>query len=215
MPDHSFSPVAAIYDSLARLVFGRKLQEAQAANLIYIKDNSRILIIGGGSGWILQQVLKATQNSKIIYLEASSNMLQQTKKRNQNISFNNKIEYRLGTEDSIEKEEKFDFIVANFFFDLFSPDYLKMIMLKLYNALAPTGSFLITDFILPVNSKAKWRSRLLLKSMYLFFRITCGISAASLPDWENYLRQFPLVELKSRYFYYGLIKSTIFQKSIY
>ena len=214
MPNHSFSPVAAIYDFLSHLVFGRKLQEAQAANLIYVKDNSRILIIGGGSGWILQQVLQTTQNSIIIYLEVSASMLQKARKRNQKISSTNLIEYRLGTEDAIGQEEQFDLIIANFFFDLFSPDYLKGVMLKLCNALAPSGSFLITDFVLPEEStKAKWQFELLFKSMYLFFRLTCGISATSLPDWEKYLRQFSLIEVKSRYFYHHLIKSTVFQKN--
>jgi len=153
MPAHSFSPVANFYDVLAQIVFGNKLQEAQAANLRYISDNSRILIIGGGSGWILQQVIQHTQHSTIVYLEASDSMLRKSEEKIINQNKNNKIEYRLGTEENIGGQETFDIIIANFFLDLFSPAYLIIILEKLNCALAPAGKWLITDFVQPRTGK--------------------------------------------------------------
>jgi len=214
MPAHSFSPIAGFYDVLAEIVFGRKLQEAQAANLRYISDYSRILIIGGGSGWILQQVLKHTQHSSIVYLEASDSMLRKSEEINKLI-LNNKIEYRLGTEENIGVQEKYDLIIANFFLDLFSPVYLIPILEKLYKALAPSAKLLITDFVLPDTSNSpKWRTQVLFKSMYLFFRLTCNISAAALPYWDKYLKSFSLTEINSAYFYHGLVKTIALSKSV-
>ena len=215
MPAHSFSPVAGFYDALARIVFGRKLQEAQAANLNYIADNSRLLIIGGGSGWILQQVLFRICHSRIVYLEASGSMLRKSEKRNKHNLFSNTVEYRLGTEADIYPSEQFDIIIANFFLDLFSPSYLDPIAEKLYSALAPGGKWLITDFVPPVtNFLPAWRAYILYKSMYLFFRVTCGISATTLPDWENNLKPYPLEKINSAYFYHGLIKSVVFRNAV-
>ncbi|PIQ22025.1 MAG: SAM-dependent methyltransferase, partial [Cytophagales bacterium CG18_big_fil_WC_8_21_14_2_50_42_9] len=183
MPAHSFSPVAGFYDTLAHFVFGRNLQEAQAANLQSMADNIRILIIGGGTGWILQQVLQNTQNSSIVYLEASGSMLKKTEERIGQITLSNQIEYRLGTEADIKQAENFDLLITNFFLDLFSPVYLQSILNKLDDALAPDGKWLITDFVMPISGKlAHLRAMLLFKSMYLFFRLTCGISATTLPD---------------------------------
>jgi len=215
MPAHSFSPVACFYDVLAQMVFGNKLQEAQTANLRYLSDNSRILIIGGGSGWILQQVLQHTQHSTIVYLEASDTMLRKSERKINNQNKNNKIEYRLGTEENIGAQEKFDFIITNFFLDLFSPAYLIPILEKLNNALVPAGKWLITDFVHPRTSKfPQWQAQVLFKSMYLFFRLTCGISAAALPDWENYLEPFSYSVINSGYFYHGLVKSLVLGKSL-
>ena len=214
MPAHSFSPVAGFYDMLAQIVFGRKLQEAQMANLIYIADNSRILIIGGGSGWILQQVLQKTRHSSIVYLEASASMISKTEKQIKNLININSIEYRLGTEETIETHEKFDFIIVNFFLDLFCPTYLTPISEKLFKSLTPTGRWLITDFVQPANTGLpKCRAQILYKSMYLFFRVTCGISASALPDWENNLKRLPLEKINSAYFYHGLIKTIAYRKS--
>jgi len=215
MPAHSFSPVANFYDVLAQIVFGNKLQEAQAANLRYISDNSRILIIGGGSGWILQQVIQHTQHSTIVYLEASDSMLRKSEEKIINQNKNNKIEYRLGTEENIGGQETFDIIIANFFLDLFSPAYLIIILEKLNCALAPAGKWLITDFVQPRTGKfPPWLAQVLFKSMYVFFRLTCGISAAALPDWENYLKPFSYAEINSAYFYHGLVKSMVLGKSL-
>ena len=214
MPAHSFSPVAGFYDALARLFFGSNLQKAQADNLINIPDKARILIIGGGSGWILQQVLQNTQNSSIVYLEASASMLHKTEKLNKDLSHPNRIEYRLGTEENIGNTEKFDIIITNFFLDLFSPIYLSLLLDKLYRALAPNGKWLITDFVKPANNNiSKWWAPVLFKSMYLFFRVTCSISATALPDWENNLKTFSLVKINSAYFYHGFIKTIAFRKS--
>ena len=215
MPAHSFSPVAGFYDALANIVFGRNLQEAQAANMQAMADNLRILIIGGGSGWILQQVLQNTQNSCLVYLEASGSMLQKTEERIKHRTLGNQIEYRFGTEADIKQAEKFDLIITNFFLDLFSPVYLQPILDKLHDALAPDGKWLITDFVMPISGKlAQLRAKLLFKSMYLFFRLTCGISATTLPYWENKLKSMSLVKTNSSYFYHGLIKTIVFSKSV-
>jgi len=215
MPAHSFSPVAGFYDALARFVFGRQLQEAQAANLNYMADNSRLLIIGGGSGWILQQVLTKIRHSSIVYLEASGSMLRKSEKRNKHNLLTNTVEYRLGTEADIYPYEQYDIIIANFFLDLFSQSYLEPIAEKLYSALAPGGKWLITDFVRPVsNLLPAWRAFILYKSMYLFFRVTCGISATTLPNWENNLKPYPLEKINSTYFYHGLVKSIAFRNAV-
>ena len=49
--------------------------------------------------------------------------------------------------------------------------------------------------------------------MYLFFRITCNISATALPNWENLLQSYSLKSGESWYFYHGLIKSVVLQKT--
>ena len=43
--------IARIYDRLARLVYGRQIVRAQVDLLEHISPGSRVLIVGGGTGW--------------------------------------------------------------------------------------------------------------------------------------------------------------------
>ena len=57
-----FNTVARPYDFISRLVFGDSLVEAQTSLLHYIPSNSQILIVGGGTGWILEEISKINQD---------------------------------------------------------------------------------------------------------------------------------------------------------
>ena len=76
MPSSSFSLVAPFYDQLAYLVFGRAIKISTTKNYkIYTAPESQVLIIGGGTGWILKELLQQTSCKSIVYLEASDKML--------------------------------------------------------------------------------------------------------------------------------------------
>lgn len=216
MPSHSFDIVAPVYDSLAKLIFGSAITQAQLVNLEMVPAKAKILVIGGGTGWFLLELLQNTNCSRVVYVEASKKMLYQARqllisKYGQEC----KTEFRLGNENNITPAEKYDVVITNFFLDLFAPAPLQYITDKLYTALTPGGYWFITDFIKPdATSWKKIWSSVLLRGMYIFFRVTCQISATTLPDWEHLLKQYSLKGRKSGYFYYGLIKSVVLQKEL-
>lgn len=209
----SFDPVASFYDPLARLIFGEAISKAQFIFLDQIPRRSRILIIGGGSGWILKKVLEETRPASVLYLEASGKMLQKAKQAVKHIANNSLVQFQLGTERDITNQAQFEVIITNFFLDLFSEKELKNTTYILNEALKYNGLWLATDFINPPGTWfKKFIATLLFKCMYLFFRATCKIPAKELPDWENLLDSYSLLQLKSAYFYGSLIKATVWQK---
>ncbi|MEZ4686196.1 MAG: hypothetical protein R3B47_09055 [Bacteroidia bacterium] len=52
----SFNRLAPVYDFLASLVFGNRIRQAQRWLLDFIPEGSSILILGGGTGWILEEL---------------------------------------------------------------------------------------------------------------------------------------------------------------
>jgi spermidine synthase len=66
----NFNNSAWFYDGLSRLVYGNALVEAQVYLLQFIRPNSKILIAGGGTGWILEELAKLhPEGLKIAYVE--------------------------------------------------------------------------------------------------------------------------------------------------
>ncbi|MBD1396919.1 class I SAM-dependent methyltransferase [Pontibacter sp. JH31] len=214
MNDTNFDPIAPLYDSLARLVFGNELRRAQLAHLDAIPAQARVLLIGGGSGWLLEQLLQLRPGIAVTYLENAPKMLQMAKQRigrNPALS-KSAVTFRLGNEDSLTADEKFDVILTPFLLDLFPEQRLQHLMDRLYTCLTPNGLWLFSDFW-PVQTPALIWQRLLLKSMYTFFGLLSEVKATRLPDFRKHFERLQLQELQSAPFYKGMVQAKVYQKA--
>jgi tRNA (cmo5U34)-methyltransferase len=82
MPNNfSFNTIAPFYDFLVRLVFQQRLQEAQESLLVQIPEKGRVLILGGGTGWVLTRLLELKPEVSIVYVEVSEKMLALSQQR--------------------------------------------------------------------------------------------------------------------------------------
>ena len=73
----NFDSIAPFYDFLVKLVFGKKIWEAQRTHLNEIPENGSVLILGGGPGRILESL---PANINVTYLELSSKMIERAKR---------------------------------------------------------------------------------------------------------------------------------------
>jgi len=203
---NSFDAIAPWYDALAKVVYGKAIQKAQSHFINEIKEDANVLILGGGTGWLLSYLLLAKPNCKVWYLEASAKMIELT---TQKIHTSSSVQLIHGTEDDIPTEIRFDAVITNFYLDLFPIEKLNLVIKKIKNSLKPNSKWLATDFV----DGSKWWQAMLLKAMYLFFRIVCRIPATKLPDWNGLLMSNGVQKIKSKLFYQGFIESTIYRSS--
>lgn len=199
-----FDRIAEIYDVLARLVFGRSIVKAQTNYLPRIEENSKVLFLGGGSGWLVEELMKYCPSAQVWYIEASAKMISLTQKRNfpqMNITFIH------GTEESIPEDLVFNTIITNFYLDLFPGIVQRKIIQRIASKLAPHGNWFVTDFV----DEGKIWQRLLLKSMYIFFRFTSKIQANELADWRKQLQEIGFKKMESTAFFRGFIISAIYK----
>jgi ubiquinone/menaquinone biosynthesis C-methylase UbiE len=201
---NDFDRVAFIYDFLAKLVFGKEIQESQKYFLGKIYDHSKVLVLGGGSGWLLAELLKAKPNCEIDYVEASERMIALTKKKVKN---EDRVHLIHGTEEDISLAIKYDAVITNFYLDLFTMQQLDDVLKKIQSSIKSGGLWIVTDFV----DNKKWWQSILLKLMYWFFRITCGLEMQQLPEWNKSMEKIELKEVESKFFYNGFIKTAVFQ----
>ena len=200
---NNFDSVAPIYDNLSTLVFGKTMFNAQTIFLREIEQGATVLILGGGTGWLLAEVLRINLTCKIWYVEASSNMIMLAKKKISSAEMY-RVNFVHGTEDSIPAEISFDVVITPFYLDLFCNNSCHVVIQKIKSSLHAKGIWIITDFV-----RTAWWHYGMLFLMYRFFEITSHIEATRLPDWESTLKQNGLEEIKSYLFYSGFIKSTL------
>ena len=203
--NRGFDLLAPIYDSLARLVFGRSIVDSQMWYLKEIPRGSSVLILGGGTGWLLEELQKHTPSCKVWYVEISKNMLDRARQRE--LKFN--VHFIQGTEESIPPDLKFDVVITNFYLDLFSERALVDVIKHIGFHTAESSTWLVTDF---VNGRKLWH-KLMLKIMYLFFKLVCRIDANHLPEWARLLQNQGWKEAGERFWYGDFIKSTVWKRS--
>jgi hypothetical protein len=142
-----------------------------------------------------------------VYVEKSSAMIDLSKKRNY---ANVNVEFCNEAIEEYDSAEKFDVIITPFLFDNFLIDKIKLIFSKLDKTLQQSGLFLYADFVNDKSNKKIWQ-QLLLKTMYLFFRLTTKIETQELIDMRPFFSD--KYEILGEYFYYSrFIQAIAFRK---
>ena len=187
-----FDFLAPVYDLMARLVFGRAMIDSQLCFLDRIPHGAEVLILGGGTGWLLEKISDQHKSCKILYVDVSKEMVKKARLR----KTEDEVQFIQGTEKDIPKDIKFDFIITNFYLDLFSDKNLVAVLERIREHTKTSSVWLVTDFI----ETTLWH-RWMLKLMYLFFRIVCSIECSHLPKWKTALRAngWKEIEMQSRF----------------
>jgi ubiquinone/menaquinone biosynthesis C-methylase UbiE len=201
---NNFNLIAPVYDALAKVVFGKKLKQAQCHFLQLIPKDSNVLILGGGTGWILDEIFKTGFRGSVTYVEASAEMIKRTEKR---LQPGWKVALICGDEKAIP-DEFYDVLITNFFLDVFSADHLNKVMNQLSEQLSPRGLWFCTDF----QHTNRLKHKLIIWSMLLFFRFSAQLESKVLLDFQSYFRALPFDQIQHKEFSKGLIFSDVYQK---
>src|ERR1051326_5022187 len=83
----------------------------------------------------------------------------------------------------------YDLVVTNFFLDCFRADQLERIIPRLAAATAAEANWLVADFQAPLGGPGAIRSRLILWTMYVFFRAVTRLPARTLTAPDKFLEK--------------------------
>ncbi|WP_316799833.1 class I SAM-dependent methyltransferase [Pedobacter frigidisoli] len=206
---NDYSKIASRYDFLSRLVFSRSQVNAQISQLKQIPKNSTVLIAGGGTGWILEEIAKIHPSGlHILYVEISSAMLALSKKRNCGL---NKVDFIHSAIEVYITDHVFDVIITPFLFDNFSPQRAEIVFNKLHQQLINGGFWFMVDFSLQ-KKQGIWWKKIFLKVMYTFFNIISQVEANKLIDMSAFFLEANYIIFEDQFYYGKFIRATIYQK---
>lgn len=197
-----YSVLAPVYDSLARLVLGKAIQQMQLQFLNRLTSKNKLLILGGGTGWILPAIDRINSAIQIDYVDLSPGMINMAKERGTDPT---RIRFIEGTERDIPDAD-YDCVITNFYLDLFTDSELNGIVSHIRNCIQPNSYWFVTDFV----TGGFW-SKVKLKCMYIFFWLTTGLKTNQLPDWVLLLRSRGVKLLDEKNSKGGFIKSVVYQ----
>lgn len=201
----NYNNSAWFYDRLSRLVYGKALVNAQLYLLDFIEPGSNILIAGGGTGWILDELTKRHPSGlRITYVEIAVGMMTLSQKRN---TGQNEVVYINDAIENVNLTPGFDVVITPFLFDNFTEQTLATVFNHMHKLLKPGGLWLNADFQLT----GKWWQGFLLKSMFLFFKVICGIEASKLPAIETRFAQNGYNAIAEKIFFNEFILAKVYK----
>lgn len=204
----NFNNSAWFYDRLSRLVYGHALINAQLYLLGFVEPGSRVLIVGGGTGWVLEELTKIhPAGLHITYVEIAAAMMDLSKKRD---TGRNDIVYIQNAIEQVNLTPGFDVVITPFLFDNFTEQTLHTVFTHIHALLRQQGLWLNADFQLT----GKWWQRFLLKSMFIFFRLICGIEAGKLPEIKTRFTTNNYAMVDEKTFFNDFIVASVYENAL-
>lgn len=195
------------YERLSKLVFGQAQVKAQEYFLNQIKPNSHILIIGGGTGQILESLTRLYPSYlHITYVEISAKMMALSRQRN---TGQNEVTYITEDIAHVTFNHPFDVVITAFLFDNFSDEGLANIFPLIHQQLKTGGLWLNTDFQL---TGPLWQ-KVMLKGMYVFFKLLKAVEVTSLPHVKQLFKLYAYRLSNEKTFYGSFIVSTVYKNT--
>ena len=203
----NYNNSAWFYDRLSRVVYGKALVNAQVYLLNYVPANANVLIVGGGTGWILEELSNIHPSGlTITYVEVAAQMMVLSQKRN---TVGNQVVFINDAIENVALAPDFDVVITPFLFDNFIEQTLQTVFDHIYPLLKKNGIWLNTDFQLT----GKWWQNVLLKTMFIFFKLICGIEASKLPQIKNRFDKSGCKLMEQKMFFNDFVISEIYQKT--
>jgi SAM-dependent methyltransferase len=182
----NFDRLAPHYRWIEGVSAGHKLQSCRTAFLKEIAAPERILIVGEGNGRFLVECRRAWPCARITCVDSSRRMLALARARLLRAGFADAgVDFiHADALDWPAPRAAFDLVVTHFFLDCFPEEQLERVVSLLAEAAAAGAEWLLADFQIPGSGLARWRARLIVGSLYLFFRAATGLPARRLiaPD---------------------------------
>jgi len=206
----NFNAISWYYDALARVVFRNKIYRSQIEFLDTIATGSKVLIIGGGTGWIISEVYKRVKNPNVYFIEKSNRFIAKAVKKAgslHNVNFIN------GSFPNHKIDCQFDVVISNFYLDLYSQKYLRKEIEAIKSILNTDGLWLVSDFQISPNFLRRMWQLPLTSIMYRFFNLSTGLSTNKLEDIFSLISEQNFKEINSANFYSEFISSRVFIQS--
>ncbi len=194
-----FDRIAPFYDLLATVFSFNTIWRSQSHFIPGLKKNSSVLILGGGTGKILEELDRQDVVGSCVYVELSAKMMERTKKR---WSGERRVVFIHGSVENIPNE-RFDIIITPYVLDCFDENELDKVMNALRDHHSPSGQWLLTDFA---------KDNLITRTLYFFFRITGSLKVKRLPEFEKQFTRLGYKVEREKYFFFRQLVARVYSR---
>lgn len=207
-----FDRITAVYDVLTRFASFNQINKSQLAFLSQLSTQSSCLILGGGTGYFLQELLETNATIHITYVDASEKMIAYSKKRIAKVLPNalHRVDFVCTRVEDISFET-YDCIVCNYFLDLFEDAEVDALIQTFKIHMNKNALLYVTDFSIPETKLLAWTTKIGLKILYAFFKWTTYLPTKQLPSIQKIINQNGFDCVNSKLFLKGILYCAVYK----
>jgi hypothetical protein len=208
----NFDRVARPYRLLEHLTFGRALERCRLHFLPRLLDRKQALVLGDGDGRFLAALLAANPHLEADVVDTSAAMLHLLEQRTQINA--TRLRTHQTTALTFTPARTYDLVATHFFLDCLTQPELDALCTRIAPHLTPQALWLVSDFNVPTGS-LHWPARILVRSLYLGFRILTGLRTTALPDHAAALSATGLTRIAQHHSLASLLTTELWQPREY
>ncbi|SDE70389.1 class I SAM-dependent methyltransferase [Terriglobus roseus] len=180
-----FDRLAKPYRWMEYLSFGTALENCRFHFLPVLRNTRHALLLGDGDGRFTAALLRQATAADAVAIDASGGMLHALKKRCAAVGAERRIQtfctaLNNGLSESLPRNH-FDLIVTHFFLDCLNDAEVEHIAHDAALCATADARWVISDFHIPDHGAMRLPSRLIVRLLYLAFRLLTGLRAQQLP----------------------------------
>ncbi len=206
----NFDPIAKPYRWLEYLTLGPALQRCRTYFLPSLALQNNALVLGDGDGRFLARLLSLNSHLEADAVDSSAAMLQLLRHNCETASpsaaprlHTHKVDAR-----NFQPARTYDLVVTHFFLDCLTQSDLKDLVERIVPAMSPQALWLLSDFRIP-DGLFHLPAQLLIRGLYLAFRVLTGLRTMRLPDHKVALTRAGLIPTAVRTSLYGLLTTEV------
>lgn len=208
----NFNRIARPYRWLEYLTLGRALERCRSHFLPKLVQRKNALVLGDGDGRFLAALMVANRNLQATAVDSSASMLHLLRKRCGASASDASTRLRTQQANALAfaSTGPYDLVATNFFLDCLSQSDLEALILRVVPTLTPGALWLISDFRIP-HGPMRLPARIIVRFLYLAFRILTGLRTTRLPDYATSLIRAGLTRIECHHSLAGLLTTELWQ----
>jgi ubiquinone/menaquinone biosynthesis C-methylase UbiE len=207
----NFDRIARPYRVLEYLTLGRTLERARLHFLLRVAAARNALVLGDGDGRFLEHLLSANPQLHATALDSSAEMLRLLRKRCASYSDRLQTIHADALRFDPPTEPSYDVVVTHFFLDCLTEPQLDELVQRLSPALMHDALWLISEFRIPPGPM-RWPARLLVRSLYLAFRVITGLRTTRVPRHARSLSAAGFKRIDRQLFLSGVVTTELWRR---
>lgn len=206
----NFDHLARLYQPLEHLTFGPLLARTRTHFLPQLRDRRQALVFGDGDGRFLARLLAQDLSLHAEAVDLSPAMLAQLQRR----CASSASRLRLHCTDALQflPSAAPDLVVTHFFLDCLTPEQLAQFVPRIAARMRPGALWLVSEFRIPPRGAARSFARLLIRSLYLAFRLLTGLRVTHVPDYVSVFERSGLTRIAHYDRFFGILRSELWSR---
>jgi SAM-dependent methyltransferase len=171
----------------------------------------RALVLGDGDGRFTARLLERNPGVQVEAVDASAGMLRLLERRC--ARFGERLRVRCGDARAMKFADGADVVVTHFFLDCLEQDEVYGLVQRVCGGLAPGAIWVVSEFRVP-SGWLRWPAWLLVRGLYLSFRVLTGLRVTQLPHYEAALSEAGFARVVERSLLGGVLVSQVFRLAV-